>query len=98
MRARPFAAGRALGRGGELGLDILLDVRDARAGEEEDTEEHEGQVPGVDGVRDAGEGCCDEAAGCERLLRVCSVDQQPQGRCRDNGFHIGARWGFVGLK
>lgn len=52
-------------------------MRDACSREEEDAEKHKGQVPRVNGVGDAGEGCGDEATGRERVLGIGAVDHQP---------------------
>lgn len=84
-----FASRRAFGARGELGLDVLFDVSDASAGEEEDTEEDKGQIPRVDGVSDACQSCGDESTGRKRVLGVGAIDHQPQGWRCDGGLHVG---------
>lgn len=45
VRPGPLAARAAGGADGQARLDIFLDVRGSRAGQEEDDQEHEGEVP-----------------------------------------------------
>lgn len=88
----PFSARCALRAHRHVGLDILLDLGDARAGQEEDDEEREREVPGVHGVRD-GRGCGsgDPCRG-QAVVGMCTIYQGQRGRHGDDGFH-----GCVGL-
>lgn len=95
--ARALAARGASGARGQLGLDVLFDVGHASAGEEEDAEEHEGEVPGVKGMGDACEGCGDKSAGRKRVPGVSAIDHQPEGRRCDGGLHAWWDRSFAGV-
>lgn len=90
MGAWPFSSGRASRARGQLGLDILFDMGDARAGKKEDAQKHEGEVPWVNGVSDACQCCGDEPGGCKRVLGIGAIDHQPKGWRCDGGLHVGS--------
>lgn len=66
----------------------MLHFRDSAAREEERREEGEEDAPGMDRMRDCGEGGCEDADGGQGVVGVGTVDEGEGCGDPDVGFHF----------